>query len=104
MSPEEGSRTQETQFHVTVKVFGALRERFGSSARDIALRPPGTLRDLLAALSLAVPDVAPRLREGLADGYLNVLVNGRNAKFLEDLDTILDAGDTVAFLPPLGGG
>jgi len=104
MPTERSSTTQEAQFYVTVKVFGALRDRFGAGAREISLHPPGTLRGLLSALSVAVPDLVPKLEEGLADGYLNVLVNGRNATFLDNLDTILDAGDTVAFLPPVGGG
>ena len=89
---------------VIVKVFGALRDGFGATAREIGIPEGGTLHDLLAALATICPNVAPKLHQGLRDGFLNVLVNGRNAKFLDDLGTHLNPDDTVAFLPPIGGG
>jgi molybdopterin converting factor small subunit len=33
--------------------------------------------------------------------YVNVLKNGRNIAFLSVLDTLLDAGDTIAIFPSL---
>ena len=89
---------------VTVKVFGAHRERFGSEPRQIEIPKNGTLRDLLAYLHGVAPQLGPKLEEGLSQGYLHVLVNGRNAQFLEQLATVLKQDDTVAFLPPIGGG
>ncbi len=89
---------------VAVKVFGALRDGFGAAAREIGIRENGTLHDLLEALTAICPDVVPKLEQGLRDGFLNVLVNGRNARFLDDLGTHLNPDDTVAFLPPIGGG
>lgn len=89
---------------VIVKVFGALRDGFGASAREVGIPNDGTLHDLLAALNAICPEVVPKLEQGLRDGFLTVLVNGRNARFLDDLDTRLNPDDTVAFLPPIGGG
>jgi MoaD family protein len=89
---------------VTVKVFGALRDEFGHSQRELSLRPSATLADAFSALSQDLPELVAKLERGIADGYLNVLVNGRNARFLKGRETHLQTGDTVAFLPPVGGG
>ena len=90
--------------HVVVKVFGAFRERLGEGAREVELAPGATVNDLLDTLGAALPDLVADLRKGLSDGYLNVLVDGRNARFLNGLETQLDGGETVSFLPPIGGG
>jgi MoaD family protein len=95
---------QPGRIPITVKVFGALRDGFGATAREVGIPKTGTLHDLLAALSAICPDLVPKLEQGLRDGFLNALVNGRNVRFLDDLDTRLHADDTVAFLPPIGGG
>jgi MoaD family protein len=89
---------------VVVKVFGALRERLGAASREVDVPPGGTIRDLLRVLGSLVPALVPDLERGLSEGYLNVLVDGRNARFLDDLETRLHGGETVAFLPPIGGG
>ncbi len=104
MDDERQSASAQERIAVTVKVFGAHRERFGSDPRRIEIRPGGTLRDVLAALDELVPDLAVQLQDGLDKGYLQILVNGRNAQFLDRLDSRLAPDDTVAFLPPIGGG
>jgi len=35
---------------------------------------------------------------------VNLLVNGRNAKFLDGMETLLSDGDEVSIFPPTGGG
>ncbi len=59
---------------------------------------------LLQELEIDFPVLAAKLVTGLDAGYLNVLINGRNIHFLQGHDTVLQDGDTVAFLPPVGGG
>ena len=90
---------------VTVKVFGGLRQRLGGSgSTQVRLPVPPTLSSLLKALERTHGELVADLREGLDDGYLNVLINGRNMRFLGGFDSELSANDTVAFLPPVGGG
>jgi MoaD family protein len=89
---------------VTVKVFGGLRDTVGGSALSVPIRPGSTVDDLLAILDRRHHELAGALRRGLSEGYLNVLVNGRNARFLTGGATRLADGDAVAFLPPIGGG
>jgi MoaD family protein len=103
--PSEGRTSLDpADGFIVVKVFGALSEPFGATSREMPLPAGGTLGDLLRELSSALPEATAKLEQGLEDGYLNVLINGRNARFLDGRRTPLAAGDTVAFLPPVGGG
>jgi len=94
----------EHDVNITVKVFGGLRESFQGGTHSYDLASQSTLSSLLVALQAEFPDLSTRLIEGIDAGYLNVLVNGRNVQFLQGNDTPLHDGDTVAFLPPVGGG
>lgn len=104
MSQRPADERDRTATVVVVKVFGALRDAFGPSSRELRLPPGATLADVFSTLASDLPEAAAKLEQGIADGYLNVLVNGRNARFLDGRETRLRAGDTVAFLPPVGGG
>ncbi len=89
---------------ITIKVFGGLRESFQGGTRTHHLPSQATLGVLLRELKTDFPDLSVKLVAGLEAGYLNVLINGRNIQFLQGHDTALQDGDTVAFLPPVGGG
>lgn len=89
---------------VTVRVFGGLREHIGRAPLVLAARDVPTVTALLSRLDATQPRLAEALRNGLRDGYLSILVNGRNVRFLSSFETPLTAGDAVAFLPPIGGG
>jgi sulfur-carrier protein len=89
---------------ITVKVFGGLRESFRGGTQLQRLPSPSTLALLLQQLGIDFPDLSAKLEKGLSAGYLNILINGRNIQFLEGRETGLHEGDTVAFLPPVGGG
>jgi MoaD family protein len=99
--PEPARVTAES---VTVRVFGGLREHIGRAALLVPVHAAPTVAALLARLDTEEPRLAEALRSGLRDGYLNILVNGRNVRFLAATSTPLRGGDTVAFLPPIGGG
>lgn len=87
-----------------MRVFGGLRDLASNAPLAYPAAETPTLGRLLERMGGEEPALATALREGLADGYLNTLVNGRNARFLAGDDTPLNAGDVVAFLPPIGGG
>ncbi len=89
---------------VTVKVFGGLRELLGKAAVELALPLGADIERLLLSLAEGHPSLTSRLEEGLSRGYVNVLLNGRNIRFLNGLSTSLNDRDSVAFLPPVGGG
>ena len=89
---------------ITVKLFGGLRELVGESSISVSLSTHATVTDLLSELRHRYPKLCEKLEPGLAKGYLNVLVDGRNIRSLDGFDTVLSNGSTIAFLPPVGGG
>lgn len=99
------SKESQRDIAITVKVFGGLRESFGGGTHVYHLpSSQARLNNLLAALQLEFPELSTQLVAGIDAGYLNILVNGRNVRFLQENETQLQDGDTVAFLPPVGGG
>ncbi len=104
MMGERQAATRDGAETVVVRVFGGLREHIGRAALHVPARDIPTVAALLAHLDVAEPRLTEALRSGLRDGYLNILVNGRNVRFLAAADTPLRGGDAVAFLPPIGGG
>ncbi|MBS3787251.1 MoaD family protein [Candidatus Bipolaricaulota bacterium] len=91
---------------VKVKFFASFRDKTGEAAVELEAE---TLEDLI--------DMLTKEYEGLQNTLLNhansgleiksgvtVMLNGRNVRFLDGLDTELSNEDTVAIFPPVGGG
>lgn len=95
---------KDREIQITVKVFGGLRESFQGGTQLHQLPSQATLGVLLHKLGTDSPELSTKLIEGINAGYLNTLINGRNVQFLQGQETKLEDGDTVAFLPPVGGG
>jgi sulfur-carrier protein len=91
---------------VLVKVFGGLREITGGElakgTATVRLSGEASVSDVIGAIAAQAPMLAERIRSG--SGYLNVLLNGRNVRFLAGMDTAVFDGATVSILPPIGGG
>ncbi len=92
------------KIEVSVKAFGGLRTYINQFPLRIKLSAGASLHDLLAAVATLTPQLHSKITAGLADGYINILVDGRNVRFLAGLDTELRDGANVAFIPPVGGG
>jgi molybdopterin synthase sulfur carrier subunit len=92
---------------VEVKFFTSLREITGKKADEIQLQSVITVEELLALLS---EKYGKKFREyiynkkGKVQDFLSFLVNGRNINVLQGFDTELKQGDTIAIIPPVGGG
>jgi len=83
---------------VTVLFFAALRESLGTSRERVAIAGPGTT---VAALVESLRQREGAWSEAFAPGKnWRVAVNQRMAS----LATPLQAGDEVAFFPPVTGG
>ncbi len=89
---------------VTLKVFGGLRDAFAQGEMHLRIPPDATLSMLFEHLATIHSAEAAKMIKGIDAGYLNVLVNGRNVHFLDGRDTRLSNRDSVAVLPPIGGG
>ena len=91
--------------NVTVKTFADFRELLGTEL--VIYVPEGeTVRGLLQILGKRNAAFLPKILEndGALKPYINILVNGRNVKSLDDLETGLAEGDVVAIFSPLAGG
>ncbi len=88
---------------VTVKVFGGLIDVTGWRQRVYELEEGATVGQLLERLLSEYPALR-RLLEDESGARPTILVNGRSVEFLEGERTRLSDGDTVAIIPPAGGG
>jgi len=90
---------------VEVSYFGHIREKAGRRSDRQEIEDGHLLGDLLEPLCKRrdihheVFGESDEVRESV-----NILVNGRNIKFLKGLDTPLRNGDRVSIFPPAGGG
>lgn len=83
-----------TMIHLRVLFFGHYRDVVPGGALDLSLPDTATVADIaeeLAARDLRLADLLARTR---------IAVGGDFAT----LDTVLQDGDEVAFLPPMSGG
>lgn len=91
---------------VKVRVFASLREDLGWREKDYNL-PVEDLRGFIEALKekgdLLHESLFDEEKGGIAPIY-KVFLNGRDTDSLEKLETKLRDHDTIAILPPVGGG
>ncbi|MFQ5819074.1 MAG: ubiquitin-like small modifier protein 1 [Candidatus Heimdallarchaeota archaeon] len=92
---------------IQIKFFAALREIVGKKAEFVELDGGGRVQDVIRHL---IETYGTPLEQHLFDkqGKLTtsyqLLINGINISTLEGLETPLKEGDTLAILPPVGGG
>jgi molybdopterin synthase sulfur carrier subunit len=88
-----------------VRYFALLRDVTGKKEEEW-LRPEATLGDLLRALVAQYGRAFERwvLKDGDLWNLVIVLVNGRDVRHMQRLDTPLAPTDTVVIFPPVGGG
>jgi molybdopterin synthase sulfur carrier subunit len=100
MSTEAGISTGV----VTVRIPSQLRPLTGGAGevRSIA----GTVRQIVAALDAAHPGLGERLLDesGGLRRFVNVFVADEDVRFLDGLETVVTAGQTVSIVPAVAGG
>jgi len=93
--PEDLERWRARQESVvTVRLFAVAKERAGRSDIEISLRLPATVADFRSALARQHPTLAP-----LAARVMIAI----DAEYASD-ETIIDAGTSIALIPPVSGG
>ena len=92
--------------NVAVRGHGDIKRIIGSERRRIELGRGARVRDLILKLGGKVGRSESVLLgvHKLVDSDLVVLVNGRNIRALNGIDTVLKEGDLVTFMPVIVGG
>ena len=65
-----------------------------------------TVREAIEAVEATHPGVATRVLDdrGALRRFVNVFVADEDVRFLDGLDTVLEAGQTVSLVPAVAGG
>jgi len=88
---------------VRIKFFAHFRELFGAKDKELALAPGTTVKDILDILCDS-PERRLLVFNGELKPHVIVMINGSSILSLKGLATLLEAGDTLAIFPMLGGG
>lgn len=87
---------------VEIKFYSTLREVIGREALRLRLKRGATVQEVLGRL---ISRYGKKLKEKLSQrGNWVIMLNDRNIKFMNDLETSLKDGDCIAILSPLSGG
>jgi molybdopterin synthase sulfur carrier subunit len=89
---------------VTVRLPSQLRSLVGGVG-EVPVEA-GTVREAIVAVDEAYPGIAFRVLDdhGSLRRFVNVFVADEDVRFLEGLDTVLEAGQTVSLVPAVAGG
>ena len=90
-----------------VKFYATLRQIVGQKNVEVSIPEGATVRQLVDVILEMYPDLRKDLLDdrGSLYGHVHVLVNGRDAPFLEDaLETVLEPDDSISVFPAIGGG
>lgn len=89
-----------------IKIYATLRDVVGASSICLDDRPEMTVGQILEAICAQYPDLRSKLTLG-ADklhSAVHILVNGRDMRYLNGLETVVTLEDVVRIFPPVGGG
>jgi sulfur-carrier protein len=88
---------------IKVQIPTPMREQTGGKAEvEVA---GGTVKAALADLQRQFPGVGPKLFDnGKLRPYINVFVNDEDIRYLDEMDTALTDGQTIALIPAVAGG
>jgi MoaD family protein len=92
---------------LTIKFIGALRHLSGKTQLTINFQEGMSLKELVTKISQQMP----KLEKAFSDQQLNdsrsnalILINGREISVLNGLETKLNDGDEIVFVPVVHGG
>ncbi|MBN1858773.1 MoaD/ThiS family protein [Candidatus Bipolaricaulota bacterium] len=89
---------------ITIKLFGGLGEESGRRQLILDVGESASVADALAAIRRDHGELGQQLGASLEAGYISILLDGRNVRFLDGMETKLKPECVLAFLPPVGGG
>jgi molybdopterin synthase sulfur carrier subunit len=92
---------------VKIRFFTKLREITEKKEEEVEVKNGTTVEEFLKILEERYGQTFKeyvRDRRGRLRDHLQYLVNGRNVKSSQGFATILNLDDTLAIIPPVGGG
>ena len=91
---------------LTLKFIGALRQISGKTQLTVSFQEGMSLKDLLTKISQEMPQLDKTFSDQLNDSRSNalILINGREISVLNGLETKLNDGDEIVFIPVVHGG
>jgi molybdopterin synthase sulfur carrier subunit len=94
------------QMPLTLKFIGSLRQISGKTQLTVDFQEGMSLKDLIAEISREMPQLHKAFRDQLDDSRSNalVLINGREISVLNGLESTLNDGDEIVFIPVVHGG
>jgi molybdopterin synthase sulfur carrier subunit len=89
-----------------VKVYATLRLKIGQDKIDVRAGHGDTVRDAVTEVLERYPALTPHVMTGKGElvSHVHIFLNGRNIRLLDELDTKIQEGQTLAIFPPVGGG
>jgi molybdopterin converting factor small subunit len=89
---------------ITISFPGVLREGPGGPTK--VKMNASTVREAISHMETQYGGVENRLfdKDGKLQGHLNIYRNGKDIRFLNDLETPLDDGDDLTIFAAVGGG
>jgi molybdopterin synthase sulfur carrier subunit len=91
---------------VKIRFYATLRAIVGAKTIDVPLEPGATVLDLARVLVERFPELREHVfdEEGGIARTVHFMVDGRNARWLDGADTVLEAHHTIDVFPPVAGG
>lgn len=90
---------------IKIEFYASMREVFQEKEREIELERAFNIRDILDFLCNTYQRRQKIFNHsGQLSPVVNILKNGRHIKFLDDVETEVKEGDTIAIFPAVYGG
>ena len=92
--------------NVRVRFYGMVYDEVGTREWEMEIGRDSTVNDLFSILVERHPPLSIMIfdDEGVFREYLEVAVNHTDIIGLNGLETVLQEGDVVLIMPPIGGG
>ncbi len=90
---------------IKVSYFGHLRLKAGIKSEIVETDDPSTVGDVLESVC-SKRGISDDILEGSrgTQPAVNILLNGRNVRFLSGMNSKLEDGSEISIFPPTGGG
>ena len=89
-----------------IRLYATLRQIVGEKIVEIPIRTEKTIGDVLRSLVQQYPKLDESIwyPDGSLAGHVAVILNGRDIRHLDGVDTPISDEDTLDVFPPIGGG